>query len=60
MEEGDLSAWMGKPPEKSLLVSRDTDDNGASASHQTTREQSLSVSDSSSNVEEVNYDGTPA
>lgn len=58
MDESDLTAWMGKPPEKSSLEPRSNDDHHG-ASSESNREPSAQASDSSS-AEEINYDGNPA
>lgn len=50
-EAADITAWMGKPPEKPVRVQPD----GSPTSHRST---SFPPSDSSS-AGEVNYDGTP-
>ena len=57
MDQADLTAWMGKPPEKSSLELRSNDDDAIPSD--SNREQSVEASDSSS-AEEINYDGTPA
>ena len=59
MDTPDLTAWMGKPPEKSSLEPRSNDDDDLSASSESNRELSAQASDSTS-AEEINYDGTPA
>ena len=57
--DADLTAWIGKPPEKSQSQEpRSQQDD--QPSEESTREQSAAASDSSSDAVEVNYDGTPA
>ncbi len=58
MEESDLTAWTGKPPERfSLKPQSDNDDAGASSG--SNQKPSAPASDSSS-ADEINYDGAPA